>query len=124
MIKILMIKGQSGFQDIFQRKLSEGGYLCTKISCDDDFRKILKEKHFDVVFIQVNSQKSDVQKLKEFHQMYPLIPVIICGNIKNIEETVAYFDNGASDCITLECSGGELVARVRAVIRRSQRRRV
>lgn len=81
---------------------------------------IMKTEKPDVVLLDIMLPDIDgytvCQQIREFSQ----VPIIMVTAKGNEEEKIKGLDSGADDYITKPFSAGELVARVRAVLRRYQ----
>jgi two-component system, OmpR family, copper resistance phosphate regulon response regulator CusR len=84
--------------------------------------QLLEEKESNLVILDLNLPDiSGIEVLRQIRAAKPHLPVLLLTGSARVEDRVAGLDSGADDCVTKPFSFAELSARVRALLRRSNR---
>jgi two-component system copper resistance phosphate regulon response regulator CusR len=83
---------------------------------------LLEEKESHLVILGLNLPDiSGIEVLRQIRAARPHLPVLLLTENARVEDRVAGLDSGVDDCVTKPFSFAELSARVRALLRRSNR---
>jgi two-component system copper resistance phosphate regulon response regulator CusR len=83
---------------------------------------LLEEKESHLIILALNLPDiSGIDVLRQIRATRPHLPVLLLTGNARVEDRVAGLDSGADDCVTKPFSFVELSARVRALLRRSNR---
>ena len=119
-ISVLVVDDDVRILRMIRRILELEGYRVLKASDGEVALDVFCEENPDLVLLDIMMPGMDgyavCRSLREFSQ----IPIIMVTAKCNEEETVQGLDVGADDYVTKPFSANELVARVRAVLRRSR----
>jgi len=117
---VLVVDDDVRILRMIRRILELEGYHVLKASNGEVALDVFCEENPDLVLLDIMMPGMDgyavCRSLREFSQ----IPIIMVTAKCNEEETVQGLDAGADDYVTKPFSANELVARVRAVLRRSR----
>ena len=119
---VLVVDDDAHMLPMMQRILELEGYRVLKVSDGKAAIDMLVEETSDLVLLDIMMPTLDgysvCRQIREFSQ----IPIIMVTAKGKDEEKIQGFDAGADDYVTKPFSAEELVARVRAVLRRTKLR--
>ena len=118
--RILIVEDEPGLLEGLQHNFQFEGYeVITAANGKDGLKSALKDKPDLVVLDLMLPEKSGFDVLKEFRERNAATPVLIL-TARNFEaDIVKGFDLGADDYVTKPFSVAELLARVRALLKRA-----
>ncbi len=118
--KILIVEDEAGLLEGLQHNFQFEGYeTVTAANGKDGIRAALKDKPDLIVLDLMLPEKSGFDVLKDFRERNATTPVLIL-TARNFEaDIVKGFDLGADDYVTKPFSVAELLARVRALLKRA-----
>jgi two-component system OmpR family response regulator len=119
-MRVLLIEDEDGIAKRVERALCGAGYIVVR-SCDGEdgwFRG--DTENFDVVILDLGLPQMDgLHVLKRWRQSGRLMPVLVLTARGSWMERVEGIDAGADDYLPKPFQMEELMARVRALVRRS-----
>ncbi len=118
--KILLVEDEKSISDILAFNLRKAGFApdCA-YDGEDGLRKALSET-YDIILLDIMLPKLDGFKVLEGIRTRSDVPVIMVTARDDEKDKIAGLENGADDYITKPFSVNELIARIRANIRRSR----
>ena len=118
--KILLVEDEKSISDILAFNLRKAGFApdCA-YDGEEGLRKALTAT-YDIVLLDIMLPKLDGFKVLEGIRMRSDVPVIMVTARDDEKDKIAGLENGADDYITKPFSVNELIARIRANIRRSR----
>lgn len=117
MIRILIVDDEKPICDLIDLNLSASGYHCTAVQDGIEALKIIEERAFDLILLDVMLPGADGYDIMEY--IRPLgIPVIFITAKYEVKDRVKGLKLGADDYLVKPFDIVELVARVEAVLRR------
>jgi two-component system, OmpR family, response regulator len=115
---VLAIDDDAAMRQLIADYLGENDLRVTTVATGADMEKVLAEEAIDVIVLDLRLAGEDgmqhARKLRESSE----IPIIIVSGRKDEADRVMGLELGADDYITKPFSPRELLARVRAVLRR------
>lgn len=82
--------------------------------------KLMAKPSYDLLILELNLPKLDgISLIKQIRPTFPRLPILVVTSRSRTEDRVSALANGADDCLTKPISLAELLARVRALLRRS-----
>jgi DNA-binding response OmpR family regulator len=115
---VLAIDDDAAMRQLIAEYLGENDLRVTTVATGADMQKVLAEEAIDIIVLDLRLAGEDgmqhARKLRESHE----IPIIIVSGRKDEADRVMGLELGADDYITKPFSPRELLARVRAVLRR------
>jgi two-component system, OmpR family, response regulator ResD len=119
--RILIAEDEPTVSDVVSRYLAREGFNVLQASDGESAVKLAREHPPDLVVLDLMLPKKDgLEVLRELRRHGPL-PVIIVTAKGEETERILGLELGADDYVTKPFSPRELVARVRAVLRRANR---
>jgi DNA-binding response OmpR family regulator len=119
-LRILVIEDEPGIADFVVRGLSEEGYSVEHAADGPDAWARLQSGTWDVVLLDWWLPGEDgIQLLKRFRQKDRVTPVLFLTARDAVSERVSGLDAGADDYLTKPFAFEELLARIRALVRRA-----
>ena len=119
--KILIIDDDPAFLNLVEQVLTQKGYEVLKASSGREGLRLIFDQRPDLVLLDVMIPGVDGWQVCSRIREISDIPIImITGRHKSEEDIVRGLDYGADDYLTKPLGSRELVARVRAVLRRAE----
>jgi len=119
--KILIIDDEPAFLNLVEQVLTQKGYEILKARSGREGLRLIFDQRPDLVLLDVVIPGVDGWQVCSRIREISDIPVImITGRHKSEEDVVRGLDHGADDYLTKPLGSRELVARVRAVLRRAE----
>ncbi len=94
--------------------LSSSGYTCISSSTGAPVLQLIAEQHPDVLLLD------DPTLCQSIRKVWPHLPLLVLVAPGSTQEIAEALDEGADDCLAREVGSGELLARIRAHLRRAQ----
>ncbi|MCD2137792.1 response regulator transcription factor [Salinicoccus halitifaciens] len=120
MNKVLLIDDEERMLELLALYLEPYQYDCRKALGAKEGLKYLKEESFDIVLLDIMMPEMDGwQACREIRQ-YSDVPIIMVTAREQKEDTVKGLKLGADDYVTKPFDEAELIARIEALLRRTQ----
>jgi len=120
-MKILVVEDEKKVASFIKRGLEEEKYEVVTIHDGEEGLNTATEKSFDLIILDVMLPKMDgVTIMKELRTRKVLTPVLMLTAKDTVEDIVAGLASGSDDYLTKPFAFAELLARVRALLRRSE----
>lgn len=117
---ILIIEHDPGVSRFMQLKLEEEGFTCLIDNTGDSAVDLAGQKQVDLIILDADEPFKDGQKiLKGVREISPL-PVIYLSSDGSVDSKIKILNAGADDYMTKPYATKELVARIRATLRRHE----
>jgi two-component system, OmpR family, KDP operon response regulator KdpE len=118
-IRILVVDDESAIRRALRPPLAELGFQMAEAARGEEALQLLRTTTFDAVLLDVNMPGiGGVETLRRIRAFAPRLPILMLTVRDKEEEKVEALDLGADDYVTKPFSTRELIARVRAAIRR------
>jgi len=118
-IRILVVDDESAIRRALRPPLAELGFQVSEASRGEEALQLLRASTFDAVLLDVSMPGiGGVETLRRIRAFAPRLPILMLTVRDKEEEKVEALDLGADDYVTKPFSTRELIARVRAAIRR------
>ena len=118
-IRILVVDDESAIRRALRPPLMELGFQVAEASRGEEALQMLRTTTYDAVLLDVNMPGiGGVETLRRIRSFAPRLPILMLTVRDKEEEKVEALDLGADDYVTKPFSTRELVARVKAAIRR------
>lgn len=120
-MRILVIEDEKKVASFIKRGLEEAGYS-VDIAADGEEGLYLAEiDDYDLIILDlILPRKSGLEVCKELREQRISIPILILSARDSVEDKVTGLDMGADDYLTKPFAFSELLARVRALLRRGE----
>jgi DNA-binding response OmpR family regulator len=118
-MKILIVEDQQRLGEFLKQGLTERAYTVSWARTCKDARDALCETNYDVIVLDLGLPDGDgLTLLREWRKSGFAEPVLILSARDTVDDRIAGLDHGADDYLQKPFSFEELLARVRALIRR------
>jgi two-component system KDP operon response regulator KdpE len=118
-IRILVVDDESSIRRALRPPLMELGFQVAEASRGEEALQQLRPGAFDAVLLDVNMPGiGGIETLRRMRALSPRLPILMLTVRDQEEDKVAALDLGADDYVTKPFSTRELIARIRAAIRR------
>jgi diguanylate cyclase (GGDEF)-like protein len=123
-VKILVVDDDPDIRDILKLTLSEENYEILEAADGEEALKLINSKTLDLVLLDYKIPKIDGRQLCRIIKKDLLLrhlPVIMVTGKGDISDKVGGIDAGADDYIVKPFEPKELLARIRMILRRTER---
>lgn len=123
-IKILVVDDDPDIRDVLKLTLSEENYEIFEASDGEEALNIINAKPLDLVLLDYKIPKIDgrqVCRLIKKDLLLRHLPVIMVTGKGDISDKVGGIDSGADDYVVKPFEPKELLARIRMILRRTER---
>ncbi len=117
--RILVVDDEQLYRHLVQVNLEQEGYEVFSAANGEECLDRVSNKHPDLVILDVMMPKLDGFSTLERIRQFSEVPVIMLTGKNEEQDRVRGLNAGADDYVSKPFSATELVARVRAVLRRS-----
>ena len=118
-IRILVVDDESAIRRALRPPLVELGFQVAEASRGEEALQLLRSGTYDVVLLDVNMPGiGGVETLRRIRTFAPRLPILMLTVRDQEEDKVEALESGADDYVTKPFSTRELIARIRAAVRR------
>src|SRR5580693_4275184 len=122
MERILVIEDDPALRKILQRLFSSEGYEVDIVPDSHAGLEMLRQRAPDAVILDLlRPGSSGCDLCKKIASLIPSLPLVILSASSDVADKVLLLEMGADDYVTIPFSPRELIARLRALIRRASR---
>ena len=118
-VTVLVVDDEKPLRDFVRRNLEARGYKVVCASNGLEALAIFEKEHVDLVILDVMMPHMDGLETTHRIRQESTVPIIILTALGEETDKVRAFDLGADDYLTKPFGVGELLGRVKAVLRRS-----
>ena len=120
-IRVLVVDDESAIRRALRPPLVELGFEVTEATRGEEALQILRTEAMDAVLLDINMPGiGGMETLRRIRSITQKLPVLMLTVRDGEEEKVEALDLGADDYVTKPFSTRELIARIRASVRRVQ----
>ena len=120
-MRILVVEDEKKVSSFIKRGLEEEKYEVDTAGDGDDGLKMALGKPYDLIVLDWMLPKKDgLAVVKELRERKTMTPVLMLTAKDSLEDIIAGLDSGSDDYLTKPFAFAELLARVRALLRRSE----
>jgi two-component system, OmpR family, copper resistance phosphate regulon response regulator CusR len=118
-MRILVVEDDKNIAEVIQRGLSEQHYSVDVARDGEEGAYLALTSDYDVIILDIMlPKKNGWQVCKEIREEGSKSPVIMLTALDSVEDKIKGLDWGADDYLTKPFHFGELLARVRSLVRR------
>ena len=121
MAVVLVVDSDGSSRELASRHLREAQYVVVEATDGMQALRKVFELHPDIIVMDLNVPEMDGGELIRVLRAMTDTPIVVLAADHDPDSTVRVLDSGADDYLEKPFSGLELVARVRAAIRRASR---
>jgi len=120
-VRVLVIEDDETTAKSIQMTLKSEGFICDITPIGEDGLEIGKRYDYDLIVLDLMLPDIDgYEVLRRLRAIHVATPVLILSGLSDIDDKIKGLGFGADDYLTKPFNKSELVARVRAIIRRSK----
>jgi DNA-binding response OmpR family regulator len=106
--------------NFLRRQLESESFLVSLVQDGELASEALNRKKYHMLILDLNMPKMDgVAVLNHVRPKLPQLPILVLTALTEVEDRVLSLESGADDCLLKPFSVSELLARVRALLRRN-----
>lgn len=118
-MRILIVEDQPEMASLLAERLTQSGYVADSVGTLADAMEALKQYEYPMMLLDRRLPDGDgVSILPMVRSTKPGLRVMLVTALRSIDERVSGLDAGADDYLTKPFDVDELLARIRAVLRR------
>ncbi len=119
-MRILLVEDDTDLQRLLKKALTDAGYVVDQAFDGEEGQFLGETEPYDAVILDLGLPKLDgVSVLQQWRKAHRTMPVLILTARDRWSDKVAGFDAGADDYLAKPFYTEELLARVRALLRRA-----
>jgi len=120
-MKILVVEDEKKVASFIKRGLEEEKYEVDTALDGEEGLKMALDKQYDLIVLDWMLPKKDgLAVVKDLREKKTVTPVLMLTAKDSLEDIIAGLDSGSDDYLTKPFAFAELLARVRALLRRSE----
>ncbi|HTG80709.1 MAG TPA: response regulator transcription factor [Geobacteraceae bacterium] len=120
-MKILVVEDEKKVASFIKRGLEEEKYEVDTALEGEEGLKMALDKQYDLIVLDWMLPKKDgLAVVKDLREKKTVTPVLMLTAKDSLEDIIAGLDSGSDDYLTKPFAFAELLARVRALLRRSE----
>ena len=117
--RVLVVDDDSQIRRVMRTTLEAKGYEIDEADSGEQALELVRSEKYELIILDINLPgKTGVVTCREIHAV-STTPIIMLTVRDSGEDKIEALDAGASDYVTKPFAMGELLARIRAVLRRS-----
>lgn len=121
-MKILISQEEMNLCKYLKKGLREAGFQVEIANDNEETRELIQENDFDLVLLESESENiNGIKLIQELKKRNDDVGVIFLSENDDIDLKVKALDNGGDDYVVSPFNFRELIARIRAVLRRETR---
>ena len=117
---ILLVEDESNIRNLVATMLDTAGYQAIVAGSCADAKTLYASYLPDLIVLDLGLPDMDGMNLLNFVRQNSLTPIIVLSARANEADKILALDSGANDYVTKPFSSGELLARVRAILRNNR----
>jgi two-component system KDP operon response regulator KdpE len=119
--RVLVVDDEAALRKVIRASLAASGFAVEEASTGQDALNVMQNRPFDLVLLDVNMPgMTGVEACREIREMAPRTGIVMVTVRDAEEDKVRALEAGADDYVTKPFQFRELVARLRAVLRRTR----
>ena len=120
-MKILVIEDEKKVANFIKKGMEEAGYAVDLAKDGEEGIYMAESEDYDMIVLDLMLPRKDgITVLKELRQMKVRVPVLVLSAKDSVDDKILGLDSGADDYLTKPFAFSELLARVRALLRRGE----
>lgn len=118
-MRILVVEDEQKMAAVIKRILNENGYIVDVASDGKEGELKVNDEQYDLLIVDVMlPQQSGLQLCQKVRATNPSIPILVLSALDATDDTVRGLEAGADDYMSKPFESVELIARIRALMRR------
>ena len=121
-MRILVAENDAPLAECLSQRLQQEQFAVQVVGNGPEAQRLAVNQSYDLVILDLNLPGSaGLEVLRNIRSLKPDLPVLIVTGAAPVEERVLGFEAGADDLVAKPFAFAELVARIRALLRRGNR---
>ncbi|WP_036289999.1 response regulator transcription factor [Methylosinus sp. PW1] len=118
-MRVLMVEDEPEMAKLVAGKLARSGFVADRVGSLDETMEALRQHKYSLVLLDRRLPDGDaISILPEIRRAQPSIRIVMLTARNAVEDRIEGLDAGADDYVTKPFDANELIARVRACLRR------
>src|SRR5262245_36547005 len=118
-MRLLLLEDSARLRDLLSETLREAGYSLDIVASAAAFQKAMDEVRYDLLMIDLGLPDGDgVDIIRTLRSGGASVPVLVITARSSVQDRIMGLDVGADDYLVKPFNHSELLARVRALLRR------
>jgi DNA-binding response OmpR family regulator len=118
-MRILIVEDQPEMASLMAERLTRSGYVADNVGTLEDAIEALRQYDYPIILLDRRLPDGDgVSILQSVRSTKPNTRVLLVTALRSIDERINGLDAGADDYLTKPFDADELIARIRAILRR------
>jgi two-component system OmpR family response regulator len=118
-MRILIVEDQPEMASLMAERLTRSGYVADNVGTLENAIEALRQYDYPIILLDRRLPDGDgVSILQSVRSMKPNTRVLLVTALRSIDERINGLDAGADDYLTKPFDADELIARIRAILRR------
>ena len=123
-MRLLVVEDNPSIRELLLELLDSAGYAASGAASIAEGLALLGRCAFDLLILDLELPDGDGRRvLRQLRRAGSALPVIVCSGEAQMPACADLFDAGADACLAKPFSSDELLARIRALLRRAPERR-
>ena len=118
-LRVLLVGDDATTVDLLNAALLSAGYRVYKVGTGKEALKRFQLARPDLILLDLHLSDMDGKKVLQHLREWTTVPIIVMSVRQEEAEKIACLDTGADDYVTKPFTMGELLARLRAALRRA-----
>jgi two-component system KDP operon response regulator KdpE len=119
--RVLLVDDEPSVRRALHATLSTLGFDIEEASGGEQALSFVRTERYDAVLLDINMPgMGGIEACRAIRRLFPRLPIVMLTVRDNEDDKIEALDAGADDYVTKPFHVGELMARVRAAVRRSQ----
>ena len=119
-LNVLVVDDEPPLRKVLRTSLTARGFTVEEAGCAEAAFELIGQRLFDLILLDINMPRiSGVEACRRIRSLMPQVGIVMVTVRDGEQDVVHALEAGADDYITKPFRFGELVARLRAVLRRT-----
>ena len=119
-VRVLVAEDDTGLRSVLERGLSENGYVVDAVADGEVALRFLRAYEYDAVVLDWRMPRlAGIDVVRALRRRGSNVPILMLTALDTHRDRIAGLDEGADDYLVKPFDFGELLARIRALQRRS-----
>ncbi|WOK37239.1 response regulator transcription factor [Sphingomonas sp. C3-2] len=117
--RVLIVEDDPALQHVLEATLEFGGFVSTTAQTGREALALFEGGGFDAVLLDMGLPDQDGEALLSRMRAHSPVPILVVSGFDSEKDRIAALDRGADDFVPKPFLPGELLARIRAALRRT-----